>query len=413
MNCGHTYLGMQLKRVLKILPIQLLLNLLACIGLGIVGILFLKDGVLSTDNQKYRIGVVGDTSESYLGIGISTLQSIDYSRYVIDLVDMTEEEARKEFLQGEIYAFARVPDGLVESIETGANDRLITFVTTQGQKGIGSMVASEIADVVSNILTRSQSAVYGMQSMLLEYGKEDVLMEATNQLNLILIDLALSRRKFCDVENLGIANGLSVEGYYFCSFLLIFLLLSGMNDSSLFTHKNRELPRLLAARNVGVLRQIISEYLAYVCLIVLCLLEIFFVLTIVLGNGLINFAEWENMGVEPLFGFMIKLLPVVFMFAALHFFLYELVPETISGILLQFICAIAMGYLSGFFYPAVFFPETLKRIGELLPTGVALRFTDSIMAGDISWMACLGMMLYLLVFLILSVLIRKNRIQRG
>ncbi|MDE7286942.1 MAG: hypothetical protein K2N55_08915, partial [Lachnospiraceae bacterium] len=214
MNRGYFYFRMQLKRVFKILPIQLLVNFLVCTCVGVLAVYFIQDGLLSSGTQKYQIGIVGDMTDSYMGFGISTLQAVDDSRFVIELTGMSEEEARKAFRKGELYAFVRIPDGLVESIESGANDRPVTYVAAEGQKGIGSIVMNEVVDVVSNIVTRTQSGIYGMQSILQEHGKTEGLWEATEKLNLRYLDLVLGRRKFCNLEILGMANGLSTEGYY-------------------------------------------------------------------------------------------------------------------------------------------------------------------------------------------------------
>ena len=412
MNKTYSYFCVQLKRVLKTLPIQLLVNLVVYICVGGLAFFFVRDGVLASGKLKYRIGVVGDMSDSYLGFGIHTLQAIDDARFMVELVSVTEEEAREAFQKGELYAFLRIPEGLIESIESGANDRLVTYVAVEGQKGIGSIVMNEIVDVVSDFVTRSQSGIYGMQKIFVDSGRTEGFWEATEQLNLRYFDIVLSRRKLYEVEALGISNGLSTEGYYLCSILIFFLLLSGINNSLLFSRRSDELPRFLAARGIGAMRQVTGEYLAYVGIITANVLEIFVILAVVFGSEAFYIAEWEGMGAEPLLGFFLKFFPVVLLISAMQFLLYELVSNIISSILLQFLCGVGMGYLSGFFYPANFFPDTLRKIGEILPTGVALYCTDSNITGNSSWAALVGGLLYLLCFLGLSILVRKSRIRR-
>lgn len=413
MSRVYSYFFMQLKRVLKVLPIQLFVNLLVCICVGILAALFIRDGLLASGRQKYRIGVVGDMTDSYLGFGISTLQAVDDARFMIELEGMSEEEAQKAFRKGELYAFVRIPEGLVESIESGANDRPVTYVVAEGQKGIGGIVMSEIVDVVSNIVTSSQSGIYGMQSMLMDYGNPDELWEATEQLNFRYFDIVLGRKKLCDLEILGMANGLSTEGYYFCSILIFFLLLSGINNSPLFSQKSRGIHGFMAARGVGAAGQVAGEYLAYVCLMLLCILEIFLVLAAAMGSGILDIGEWKMLGEEQIWGFFLKFLPVALMLSSMQFLLYELVTGIVSSLLLQFVCSISMGYLSGFFYPTHFFPETLQQIGSILPTGAALRYTDGCLTGSVSFAAVLAVLLYTACFLGASVLVRKSRIGRG
>lgn len=413
MGRNFKYFDAQLKRVMKTLPRQLIVNLMVCLCVGVLMVAFIRDGLLAQDGQKYRIGLVGDMSDSYLGFGITALQSLDDSRFMIELVAMSDQEAREAFEKGELYAVVQIPEGMMEAIESGANDRRISYIAAEGQKGIGTMVMGQIVDVASTLVTRSQSAVFGMQTLMLEQNMQDVFWEATNSLNLLLIELVINRSGLYDVEVLGIANGLSTEGYYFCSILLFLLLLSGINNSPLFIHKQTDMPRFMKSRGVGAVGQVAGEYLAYLCLMILCIVIICIPLSLCLERGVFTIPEWEGMGAQPLKQFLIVLLPVAAMFAALQFLLYELTAGVVSGILLQFICGIGMGYLSGFFYPAAFFPEIMQRLGGVMPTGAALRYVNDSLVKEKFGTAGFGVLLYLAVFLALSVFIRKNRIRRG
>ena len=356
---------------------------------------------------------VWDMSDSYLGFGITALQSLDDSRFMIELVTMTDEEAIEAFEKGELYAVVEIPDGMMEAIESGANDKRISYIAAEGQKGIGTMVMGQIVDVASTLVTRSQSAVFGMQSIMLAYGMQEEFWEATKELNLLLIELVVNRSGLYDVEVLGIANGLSTEGYYFCSILLFLLLLSGINNSPLFTRRQTDMPRFMKARGVGAAGQVAGEYLAYLCLMILCIVVIFLPLYLCLERELFTIPEWEGMGAEPLKQFLMVLLPVAAMFAALQFLLYELTAGVVSGILLQFLGGIGMAYLSGFFYPAAFFPEIMQRLGSVMPTGAALRYVNDSVAKEEFGTAGFGVLLYLAAFLTLSVCVRKSRIRRG
>lgn len=409
----QVYFYIQLKRVFKILPTLLLSTMLVYGCMGLLTMVFMKNGAAAQDRKKYQVGIVGDISDTYLGFGIHAIKSLDDSRFLVDFDFVTEEEAQKGLRQGRITAYVRIPDGLVDSLVSGRNDCSITYIAAEGQKGISSILMEELAAEVSTMITRSQSAIYGMQKILFDNNKGDIWVEATDKLNLRLIQMVLKRTDLCGTEILGVSNGLSVEAFYFCSIMLFFILLSGISSSSLFCHKSRELSKLLAARNVGAYRQVAGEYLAYLCLMMCCTIEIFLALSIVLSGSFIQIPEWRDMGAEPLFGFFVRLLPVIGMVAAMQFLLYELVTGVVNSILLQFISSISMAYLSGYFYPERVFPDVIKQLGEVLPTGIILRYISKSLIGEVSLTALSGVCLYLLLFLGLSVFVRKKRIQKG
>lgn len=414
MKRNFSYFQMQLKRMCKVLPVLLAVNLLACGCMGILVARLLTDGVLSENSRKFQIGVVGEFGDSYLGLQFyAMLQSLDDSRFIIDLQDVTEKEAARGLRRGELSAYLRLPDGLLGALDSGANDIYITYVAGGGQKGIAGTLAVELVDVASTLVTRSQSAVFGMQGVLITQERYSEWEDATQKLCLRLVEIVLNRTKLCEVEVLGMANGLSTEGYYFCSVLIIFLLMAGLNNSSLFVNRSRELHKIMSAKGVGVFFQVMGEYLSYVCLTILYMAGIFLLLSFVLERGFLELPEWEKLGAEPLPEFFVRFVPVAAMIAAMQFLLYEMMSGIVSSVLTQFVCCISMGYVSGCFYPAAFFPDMMQRLGELLPTGTALHYVNECFLGNVSLAGSLGIFFYLLLFLSLSMLVRKYRIQRG
>ena len=407
------YFLAQLKRAARLLPGQILADLTVCVCAGAFVCLLIAQGTVSAAGTRYRIGMVGDLSDSYLGFGIAALQEMDDSRFMVELVPMSEQEAEEAFLRGELYAVVRVPEGLMESIVYGENDRLITYTASQGQQGLGTMVMGEITDIASTLVTCSQSAIYAMQRVLADQGREDEIGWETDKLNLSLIQMVLSRSGFGEVEVLGYGDGLSLELYYFCGAVLLFLLLSGLLNSALFIHGNGAFSCFLKARGVGAFRQILGEYLVYLLLVLVGLFTLCLPLSFVLERELLGIPEWEGMGAAPFAAFLPLLFPVAAMFASLQFFLFEAAEGIVNGILLQLICGVGMGYLSGYFYPSAFFPEKMRALGEVLPSGAAVRFVQAGALGKIPGSAWVAVFAWLAGFLALTVLVRANTIRRA
>ena len=403
------YFFAQIKHAGRLLPGLLIVNLCVCACVGTLAYLLVTQGALAAGGTRYRIGMVGDLSDSYLGFGIDALQTMDDSRLMIELVGMSEEEAEEAFSRGDLYAVVRVPDDLMESIVSGENDRLITYTATQGQKGLGTMVMGEIVDLASTLVTRSQSAIYGVQRVLAEEDRREEIGRETDRLNLMLINLVLSRSGFSEVEILGYSQGLSMELYYFSAVILLLLLLSGLLNSAFFARRPAALSGFVRARGVGAVWQILCEYLTYLLLLLLDLFSLACPIAFGLERKLISVPEWEGMGAGPFWGFLLSLLPVAAMFAALQFFLYEAAEGIVGGILLQLLVGVGMGYFSGYFYPSAFFPERMRIFGGLLPSGAALRFVENGLLGESARYAGMAVFLYLAGFLALALVIRHRR----
>lgn len=408
-----SYFGMQMKRMLRLLPVLLAAVAVTFAVLGVCAALLLHNAGTAEGKHRFRIGMVGNSSDSYLGFGISVVQAMDDSRFMVELVPMEEEEALSSFRRGELSACVMVPEGLLDSIVYGRNDALITYLSSEGQKGLESILGEELADIVSILVTRSQSAIFGMQQILQDHGRGAEAAALTDQMNLKLFDVVLNRTGLYTLEELGVSGGLSAIGYYLGAFLVFFLLLLGIHGSPLLVRRSSALPELMKSRGVGVPCQILGEYTAFACMNLICFAVAFLALGIVLSGGFIDIQEWNGLGTEPLKALFGMILPVALMLSAMQFWLYELVTGVVGSLICQFVCSMSMAYLAGVFYPSNFFPETMRTLGQLLPAGAAMRYVQGGIRGELSPGTAAAVCFYLFLFLGLSVLTRSLRVEKG
>lgn len=413
MKRACAYFGIQMKRMLRLFPV-LLVSVAVTFGvLGVCGALLLQSLNNAEGKHKFRIGMVGNWSDDYLGFGISVVQAMDDSRFMVELVPMEEEEALNSFRRGELSSCVMVPEDLLNSIVYGRNDVQITYLSSEGQKGLEGILGDELANIVSVLVTRSQSAIFGMQQLMRERGRDGEVADATYRMNLQMFDLVLNRTGLYTLEELGISGGLGAAGYYLGALLVFFLLLLGIYGSPLLVRRSSALPELMKSRGIGAVGQVLGEYGAFACMNLICFVLAFPAVSIVLKRGLIEIKEWSGMGTEPLRSLFYGAWPVVLMLSAMQFLLYELVRGIVSSLLLQFICSISMAYLAGVFYPANFFPDAMKNMGRLLPVGAAFGYVREGISGELSVGKGAAVFLYLFLFLGLSVLTRKLKVERG
>ncbi|MCM1541313.1 MAG: ABC transporter permease [Blautia sp.] len=406
------YFWIQIKRIGRMLPAMQFWMLLLILCLGTGAWLLMKNGDHEKEQTLFEVGLVGNTTDSYLGFGVQAIQSIDTSRYMVHFQTLTEEEADRALKSGKLSCYVRIPDGLVDSLVYGRNDIRAEIVTTNGD-GIFASLAGELADIVSNLVLSSQSAVFGMQRVLYDQGMAEMVGGYTDELNLRFFGVVLNRTDLCGQDFLGIRDGLSAAGYYLCGLLVFFLMLAGVIGSPLFACRNRELNSLLASKGTGAAAQVVGEYLAYAVMNLLYLAEAVLLVGILHSAGILGIEEWKYSGAEAQKELFLLLVPVSLMLSALQFLIYEMVSGMVGSILLQFTCSIVMGYLAGCFYPYTFFPDILQKAGSCLPVGAAVRYVQGGVAGDAPVSAGCVTVLYLALFLGLAVAVRKLRTERG
>lgn len=403
------YLLAQMKRVKKALPAVLIMTLLLTGCIVLVSKVMLMADSSSEKKQKVQIGLVGDISGSYLGFGISALQHLDSSRFAIEFIEMEEEEARDRLNHGTLSAFVIVPEGFVEAAVRGENMPL-TYVSTSGSLRLGSMIMNELVNTISSLLTESQNAIYGMQNYLVNNGMSDIYWQATDELYLRFLDFILGRTSVYELEITGLSGNLSMIGYYLCGFTVLFLLLWGIAGSPLYIKKDHALPALLSSKGQNTLSQLAGEFVAYFVLMATSFLLVIVLVAVVMGLTGFTLPEWEREGIGILFGFYVKMLPVAAVICAMQLLLFELTSDMVSGILLQFLCALSLGYLSGCFYPISFFPESIQMVQPLLPTGVAVNYGGNLLMEESTAIEMMLLLGYLVLFLVLAAAVRKRKI---
>lgn len=400
-----------MKRVLRFLPAVFVVTLVLVCAIAFIAKGLISDKLDDESRQKVELAICGDMEGSYLGIGVAALQNMDSSRFAINFHTMEVDEAREALTNGEILAYLELPDDFVDSVVSGENLK-VKFYFNSSQVGIGTKLMGEMAEVISGLIIKSQNAIYGMQDLCDEYEYYDVYWDATDALNLKYIDIILSRQDFFDVEILGLSNSLSMPAYYVCGFSVLFFLIFGMNGCAIFIRRDMSLGRMMSANGVGATSQVVVEFLAYLILVIINILGMFCLL-----GGLCEFIEftipeWESIYFAKVLSFGISLLPAVIMISAMAFMLYELSGNVVSGMLLQFLAALSLSYISGCFYPASFFPEGVQLIGKILPSGLATGYASLCMRSEAGALIFVGMLGYTVAFVVITILLRKRKLEQ-
>lgn len=405
-----TYLTAQCKRVIKLFPAVLAATAALACCMGLLGAGLLQADAGQEKKQMVEIGLVGSTEGSYLGFGIQALQSLDSSRFAIKFLEMESGETAAGALErGEISAYVLIPDGFVEALAWGHN-MPVTYVTSPGAAGIGSMVMDELVETISELITESQNAIYGAGRLLLEQGGQEFYGEATDRMYLRFLDFILGRELIYELELTGVSGGLSIGEYYICAIGVLFLLFWGIAMTPLLTRQDAAMFKLLRARGLSAGGQIMAEYLAYAVLLSGCFLGAAAFLGVVATLSDPGAAEAIFGGGR--LGCLFGMLPVVMLFAAMQLCVCEWISHPVTGALLQFVGAVTLGYLSGCFYPITFFPGEIRRLAPFLPTGAAMGYSGKLFLGQAFWGELAVMGIYGAGCLLLAVLFRRRRLAR-
>lgn len=400
------YFFLQLKLSGRLLPFVLGATLALLLGVGLILSGLLASFRTEEGSKELTVAISGDTDNTYLQWGISALQMGEDSPFSVFVVEMSQDKAHTALKKGEISAYVIIPEGLMEKALAGESFEPITYVTSAGIEGFSGFLKREITTWVTKIVVYSQKGSYGLAELLTDHDLDKDVNTHMTVLALEYADLIIHRDSIYQTETLGVSDGLSTGDYYICAATVILLSLMGLPYAATYIRQDYALPRMLHSRGFSTARQLLCEYGAHL----LCMLILGGFLLTVTAIALKILPALDVVNIPALGDLVLRIVPVLFMLAALNMLLFTLSGNMVSGLLLHFFGTIGLCYVSGCIYPITAFPMPVQHLAAVLPTGIARHHLSTAFSHGPAWGSFGGLILYTLVFLgiALPVRIRKT-----
>ena len=395
------YFRLQIKRELYYAPSVLLVSVLLLCALAV----FTMSAADSHDGEEARqeinIGVVGNSEDPWFQLGFTALEQLDPSKYAVSYFKMDEDEAIRMMKSGKLMAYLVIPDGFVEAMQRGES-RTIRYVSTEGAVDVGTLLVDESVRSIASLLEYAGGTIQKVRDYVGLYLPDVDQWATADDQTEIYLSLILRRNELFDREIAGIVGGQSFQEYYFCSVMLIYLMGWGIACAPMFFSGSKRLRSSLSMAGVSSGTQLIAEYLSYCAFLLLFFLGLLALCTAAL-SWFPALSTALQISPRVLWRYTVRAAVPAVMFAALHMLVFELSSDVVSALLALFLITMGMSYLAGCFYPASFLPEAFRRIGELLPAGVAFQWVRApgVLSGA-------GIAFYGVLFLLIGWLLRRK-----
>ena len=388
------YFIIQLKRLLRILPPILIV---AAILFGCLAVVY--DAIVSLEEEegaqkKYQVGIVGTAGDTYLKMGLAAVESFDSTRYSVEFVEMTEPEAESAMRRGTIVAFLVIPDNFLDEAMYG-NIIPLKYVCTTSAMGLVSMIKDEISQLIESMLIEAQKGIYGSGNALDDYGLDGG--KIVGQISLEYVDLVFSRSRMYTVTEMKKFDGLGMGGYMLSGLCVVLFLLICLTFAPVMIRPDQSLARVLAAKRRPAVAQVLCDFAVYMVGVLGVAAVIWLLVVVKAGQGI------------PLLT-VLRCVPALFALSAMSFLLYEVASDLISGVILQFFVALVLSFISGCLYPITFFPDSVQRLSNWLPTGLARLQLAGCILGKSSLETTMALLGFGCAFLAVTTLIRRIKV---
>jgi len=340
---------------------------------------------------------------------VDIMNNADSSRFSVGFEIMDEETARAKLRSGDILGFCRVPEGFVDGAARGEFIP-VDYVSEGNDIVLAEALLREFIDVAQKLGDEVQRGVFGTERYLVNKGVDRTDIDRiTDDMALAYGNYLLARNETLALDVVGENSDVTLGEYYFSSFSLFFTMLFGIGCAAHLVKKDMALPKLLSSRKIGAVRQILSENAAY-----FIFTYVFVFILLALGGAVLS-----QEATAPMFGganfpsfllYALRMAPAVFMITALQILLYECVDGVVGGVLLQFVTAISIAYVSGYFYPSSFFPQGVQKFALMTPGGVAFSYAKRAFVGTGSEKYLIPVLAYAVLFVALGAVIRRIRL---
>ena len=409
MNKFLKYLELQFKRAVKVYPVILIFTLILTLCAALLLSNMLTNDANSESKQKLRIGIVGDLGDSFLNIGVETVQNFDSSKYYVSFESVENEEtAQKLLIKNEYEGYLIIPETFLDSLSSSSPDSLI-YVSKNTPNALTPMLIEELVSIVSDFLLESEKGILGVEDIAHEYDVKIDMYDA----HMRFINDILARDEIYEVKQTGIGNGVGFANYYIFAFIMLLLLLFGISGCVFLIKKDMALPRLLLSKGYSSPLQILGDYIPFFAMIAFNLILVILALSFLPDNEIYK-ALYSAID-TPMRALVtaVMLLPAAALISSMQFFIYELCSNTISAVLSQLLSAIALSYVSGYLYPLSALPKAIQSFSRTMPTGTAFKYAISVFTGDVTFALVFIILIYTVFFLALSCAVREHKIRRN
>lgn len=407
------YITIQYKRIFKLLAGMVAMIVAMALLLFAIAFALSKSDAYNAEKQRYRLGVVGQTDDEMISLGVQMVQTLDDSRFMLELVEYDDEESAKRAMRSaDISAYIVITEAFSDALDAMTNDEKLTYYATSGQKGISNVMMDEIAMIASNIIVYSETGICTLRELMKEEGYEkSIRSEKVNDLFMKYIAALVTRSQVVETRELGLSDGLSTPAYYFLGLVLFFILLLSFCGISFFLGQNNAQFKFFSSKGISAPAQILGEFIPFLTITLVCVAIVMGLIGMVKGRDYISTEVWTEAHLDNLMAITISLIPVCVMLSAMAFMMFEALVGIINKILVAFMLYIGMGYLSGYFYPKTFFPDIVQKLGQWLPTGVGFTYMAAGITGSARIIYLFIISIYTVLFLLITMLLRQQKIR--
>ena len=382
----------QIKSTFRAIPRLILCTAvfsLAVVIMGLCGNKLLNEASDRTVN--INVAAVMPEGDASVALGFQVISSMDSLRSMCRFVAMDRDEALEALKAGEISAIIEVPENFVDDLMYGENTPVT--ITIPESAGMETLIFRSMMTAGAKSLATSESGIYAVTDLLRTYGFNDYVTASQDELFDFYMKYAFNRGYFYDNEIVSATGQTSTIGYYICTGLILMLLLCAMVTVDRFSNRPAAVMESLKTGGISKIYVKLCEYAG----VVLMLFALFGVIAAVCSHTIAS--DYINITGKSI----AVLLLVTASIGSFVMFICCISDCGLVSILLLFLTGAFMLYAGGRIVPGSYLPETMEKIGNLLPAHSWCSLIESVFYKTVDTTALLITAGYTALFIVAGI----------
>lgn len=341
------------------------------------------------DSHRIQIGICADPDEPYLDWMIQVIENMEDLKYSCQFEFVSEKKGIKRLQDGKYTALFLIPQNYIHSLIEG-KEAILRIRFRQGQASVADYLVKELGNAASGIMLDTEAGIYALQDYYQENHWSNMSKDELS-LNIRYLQKVLQRKEIYSYEEIPATGTITDQTHYAAVAILCFLSALGITCTALLRREPDALIAKLQQSGLPNWKRILAKETA----MLLCFTCLYLTLSLLLAVAspwIPGFREIiPSHGASPLqtlFLTGIKLFtitPVLLVICSCILWVFETVRHNFNSILLLFVSFLCLAYLSGYFYPLSYLPESIQQISSFLPTRTILNYSYHRLNGNHQW----------------------------
>lgn len=341
------------------------------------------------DRHRIQIGICADPDEPYLDWMIQTIENMEDLKYSCQFEFVSEKKGVKRLQDGKYTALFLIPPDYIHSLIEG-KEAILRIRFRQGQASIADYLVKELGNAASGIMLDTEAGIYALQDYYRENHWNGMSKDELS-LNIRYLQKVLQRKEIYSYEEIPAIGTITDRTHYTAVIILCFMSALGITCTALLRREPDALIVRLQQTGLPNWKRILAKEIAML-LCVACFYLTLSLLLAVASPWIPGFREIiPSHGASPLQTVLLTgvklftITPVLLVICSCILWVFETVRHNFNSILLLFVSFLCLAYLSGYFYPLSYLPDSIQKISSFLPTRVILNYSYHRLNGSHQW----------------------------